>query len=65
MKDCLNCANYAPRKDTIGIRRWNCKSMTAPMDNYKCHMNPAEATKAEMDIAKYTIRHTSVARREQ
>jgi hypothetical protein len=58
MKDCLNCVNYIPKD-----HEWKCKTMTAPMENYKCYMNAGKVTKAEIDIAKYTIRHNSVARR--
>jgi len=52
MKHCLNCANYIPKN-----HKWKCKSMTAPMAEYKCHTTAEKATRAEIDISNYGIRH--------
>lgn len=54
MKNCLNCENYIPKNNI-----WKCESMTAPMDNYKCHVTKEQKEQAEEDIIDYTLRRES------
>ena len=55
MNHCLNCDNYEPRKDGLGLMRWGCKTMFSPMDGYSCHMTNESIKKAETDVEEYVF----------